>query len=168
MTSTPLIMKAREIAGRASDGRWWILGEDEGPDRVPYLEISSGECGTKDFVSICHVQPDMNEDNEFVLTEANHATAAFIAWSRTGVLELADEIERLEVNRESMIETQQESYDQIKRLTEALEFYANSGNCTYEGIFMTPYVDDKLPEGKGRRDYGDIARAALKNGEQKV
>jgi hypothetical protein len=35
---------------------WYILGEDQGGDEVPYYEIAKGECGDRSFLSIAHVR----------------------------------------------------------------------------------------------------------------
>lgn len=67
-------------AGDFTPGPWNILGDDEGFDGVPYIEIAAGECGTHTFRPIAHVQPDYDDTrDDWTLNDTDYANAHLIA-----------------------------------------------------------------------------------------
>jgi len=64
---------------RYTAGPWEVLGEDEGLDRVPYIEVTVGECGTKTFKPIAHIQPTFDGCDDWLITDEDQANAHLIA-----------------------------------------------------------------------------------------
>jgi len=60
-------------------GPWYILCEDECPEDIPIIEIAFGECPSKEFKSIAHVQPSVGAGDDFHLGEEDRANARLIA-----------------------------------------------------------------------------------------
>jgi hypothetical protein len=73
-------MEASMVELKSTPGPWEILGEDRGADDVPYIEISSGECGTPSFKSIAFVQSQFDGANDdWKITDADLANAHLLA-----------------------------------------------------------------------------------------
>lgn len=60
-------------------GPWYIMGDDEHPEGVPVIEISRGHCPSPEYEQIAYVQPFMDDDDDYFLTDEVRANAALIA-----------------------------------------------------------------------------------------
>lgn len=76
-------VNAARGAKTLSDQRdWYILGEDQEIDGAPYIEVAVGECGTRAFQSIAHVQAKFDSDadgDEYTIDTEVEARARLIA-----------------------------------------------------------------------------------------
>lgn len=163
MTSTPLIIKAREIAGKVTTrGPWSVHRVRRGINGAQIVSDNGTIVARVPYVA----------DRSITQKEAD---AELIAWSRTGVLDLADALEESEKELQSVTAAALKQFDNnialkadVKRLTEALEFYRDNWKSKLNKQGTRPLAREVFewsPNEALLDDCGTLADAALKDGQ---
>lgn len=94
---------------REAPETWWIVGDDKGPDRIPYIEIAAGEMGTESYVEVCQVTGEFDGEDTWTITPKVRERAALIACAPA----LSSTVDSLVAALRPIVEAHEKAADQI-------------------------------------------------------